>query len=176
MAVQEHVVLVDANDREIGSMEKLEAHQKGVLHRAFSVIIFNEKGEMLLQKRALNKYHTGGLSNACCSHPRKGEPMTAALNRKLDQEMGFTCDLMPAFSFTYRSELADGLIENELDHVFIGRYMHAPKPNPEEVSEWRYESIDRIRKELMVNSAAFTPWFHLLFEPSVSHFLKAAGQ
>ena len=120
--MQEQVILVDQQDREIGVAEKLEAHRKGKLHRAFSVFLFNAKDEMLLQQRAAEKYHSGGLwTNTCCSHPRPGEPTEAAARRRLREEMGISCNLNKAFDFIYRAEFDNGLIEHELDHVFIGR-------------------------------------------------------
>src|SRR6185436_4500009 len=128
--LSEDIILVDEQDQEIGTMEKMEAHRKGVLHRAFSILIFNSKGEMLLQKRAKSKYHSGGLwTNACCSHPLPGESMKDATNRKLLQEMGIAVPTEFAYSFQYRAELDNDLVENELDHVFVGLYDKSPKVN-----------------------------------------------
>ena len=167
----EEVILVDAKNREIGTMEKLEAHEKGVLHRAFSIFIFNDLGEMLIQRRALEKYHCPGMwSNACCSHPRKDEAQVEALTRKMVQEMGFTVPVEKAFDFTYRAELDNGLIEYEFDEVYVGNYEGHVNPNPEEVCEYRYESIENIRRQIQQNPSNFTPWFRLLFEPIVKHY------
>jgi isopentenyl-diphosphate delta-isomerase len=127
----EHVVLVDAFDNDIGTMGKMEAHQVGALHRAFSVFVFNSSGELLLQRRAIDKYHSGNLwTNTCCSHPRAGEPTLDAAHRRLREEMGMACDLTDMFSFTYRTEFDDGLIEHEIDHVFVGYSDEAPNPVP----------------------------------------------
>jgi isopentenyl-diphosphate delta-isomerase len=170
-SIAEHVILVDVQDRPIGTMEKLQAHQRGALHRAFSIFVFNSHGHMLLQRRAFAKYHTGGLwSNTCCSHPRPGQKLETELLRKLHQEMGFQCSLDAAFTFTYRSELDNKLVEYELDHVYIGHYDGTPLPNPHEVSEWRYASIGQIANELQANPNRFTPWFRLLFAPITEHY------
>ncbi len=172
--IEDSVILVDVNDLEIGTMEKLEAHQKGFLHRAFSIFIFNSKGEMLLQKRAAEKYHTGNLwSNSCCSHPLPGENFEICLDRKLMQEMGIGCSLEPAFTFTYKADLDNGLTEYELDHIYTGIYNGVPSPNPLEVSDWRFVSMKALTKELDDSPEQFTPWFRLLFEPLTRHyFLK----
>lgn len=172
--MEEYVILVDAKNRELGTMEKLEAHRRGSLHRAFSIFIFNHNGEMLIQQRALSKYHCGGLwTNACCSHPRPDESQERGLSRKLMQEMGFDTTLSKAFDFTYRAELDNGLIEYEFDEVFLGYYEGPIKPNPDEVKGWRYVSIDDIRGEISQNPNAFTPWFRLLFEPIIRFYGKS---
>lgn len=163
--LREDVILVDEKDQQIGTMEKLEAHEKGVLHRAFSIFLFNKKGEMLLQKRAMEKYHTPGLwTNTCCSHPRTNETIDEALQRKLKQEMGITCEVQKAFQFLYKSELESGLIEHELDHVYYGYFDESPNPNPEEVSDWKYSSITDIREEFKNHPEQYTPWFKIIFE------------
>lgn len=160
--MQEQVILVDQQDREIGVAEKLEAHRKGKLHRAFSVFLFNAKDEMLLQQRAAEKYHSGGLwSNACCSHPRPGEQTEAAARRRLREEMGISCNLNKAFDFIYRAEFDNGLIEHELDHVFIGRYDGAALPDPGEVMAHRWVSIDTLKKDLAIAPENFTAWFKI---------------
>lgn len=159
----EHVILVDEFDNAIGTMEKLEAHQKGVLHRAFSVLLFNSKGELLLQKRALGKYHSGGLwTNTCCSHPLPGESMNDATRRKLIQEMGI--DLKPefAYKFIYKTNLNDNLIEHECDHVFIGSYDGDPIINVEEVEEWKFTHLASLRTDIKANPDAYTYWFKLI--------------
>lgn len=171
------VILVDSEDREIGVMEKLEAHRKGLLHRAFSIFLFNGKGEMLLQKRAESKYHCGGLwSNACCSHPQPDKDIQWCLQEKLYQELRISAHLQKAFSLTYRAELDNGLTEFEYDHIYIGQFEGELHPNPKEVSSYRYVSIDSIADELKSKPEVFTPWFKILFEPLRTHYaqLKSA--
>jgi isopentenyl-diphosphate delta-isomerase len=167
--MSDHVVLVDDLDRELGTMDKLQAHKEGRLHRAFSIFIFNAAGEMLIHQRAENKYHTGLLwSNACCSHPLPGESIDDALQRKLYQEMGFFCPLEHAFSFTYRAELDNGLIEHEIDHVYIGQFDEAPNPNPSEVSDWKFVPIPVLKKDMLGQPQKYTPWFRMLFDQVVA--------
>jgi isopentenyl-diphosphate Delta-isomerase len=159
----EHVILVDERDHEIGTMEKMEAHQKGLLHRAFSILIFNSKGELLLQQRALSKYHSGGLwTNSCCSHPRPGESTQDAAKRKLKQEMGI--DLIPEFAFTfkYKAELDHGLTEHELDHVYFGKFDGEPKINHEEAIDWRFVDLKSLHHEIQNHSEKFTAWFKII--------------
>jgi|SRR5690606_1404676 isopentenyl-diphosphate delta-isomerase len=159
----EHVILVDENDSPIGTMEKLEAHQKGVLHRAFSVLLFNSKGELLIQKRSGNKYHSAGLwTNTCCSHPRPDETLTDAAKRRLREEMGIDVAVKPLYSFIYKVNLDKGLIEHELDHVLIGHFDGRPELNNNEVSDWRYASIPQLKKEIQENPDNFTHWFKLI--------------
>jgi isopentenyl-diphosphate delta-isomerase len=159
----EHVILVDELDREIGTMEKMEAHKKGLLHRAFSILIFNSIGEMLLQQRADEKYHSGGLwTNACCSHPRPGEAIEDAGKRKLIQEMGFECELNYSHKFVYKVELDNQLTEYEWDHVLIGYYDGAPALNPNEAQAWKYESLEAIRNDAKLNPEKYTSWFKLI--------------
>lgn len=166
----EHVILVDAQDRELGLMEKLEAHQKGLLHRAFSIFILNEKKELLLQKRAYTKYHSGGLwTNTCCSHPRKGEDIEDAAHRRLIEEMGFDCALNKIFDFTYMAEFEDGLKEHEFDHVFIGYYNKDPDINPLEVAEFKWMSLEDIQKDLSQNPEKYTAWFRIVFNRFYNH-------
>jgi isopentenyl-diphosphate delta-isomerase len=158
------VVLVDAEDREIGRMEKQEAHVKGSLHRAFSIFVFNSEGEMLLQRRAPGKYHSGGLwSNTCCGHPRPGEGLEEAALRRLQEEMGFQCPLAHAFSFIYREEVG-ALVEHELDHVFIGTYDGAPAINPGEVSEWRAVPTASLVREVRDRPGDYTVWFRICLD------------
>jgi isopentenyl-diphosphate delta-isomerase len=160
--MNEQVVLVDGNDVELGLMPKLDAHQHGVLHRAFSVFIFNSAGEMLLQQRALDKYHSGGLwSNACCSHPRPGESNVDAAARRLYEEMGIKCTLTEAFSFVYRSELENGLIEHEFDHVFVGVSDDEPQPDPIEVGSWCYLKHEALSGMINDHPEQYTEWFKL---------------
>ncbi|WP_046371143.1 isopentenyl-diphosphate Delta-isomerase [Flavihumibacter petaseus] len=159
------IVLVDIHDNPIGTMEKMEAHQKALLHRAFSVFIFNDQGEWLLQQRAADKYHSAGLwTNACCSHPRPGEPVAAAAVRRLEEELGFQTSLQPAFSFIYKAEFGNGLTEHEYDHVFMGRYNNAVLPNPDEVAAVRWCSAEEIRQDLQQYPSRYTAWFRLAFD------------
>lgn len=159
----EEVILVDENDKAIGTMEKMEAHRKGLLHRAFSILVFNAKGQLLLQKRSWKKYHSGGLwTNTCCSHPLPDEDMEKALRRKLKQEMGI--EITPRFShkFIYRIDLGNNLTEHEYDHVYIGRYDGEPEINTDEVEEWRFEDLDRLRAVVEERPQDFTYWFRLI--------------
>lgn len=163
--LREEVILVNEEDIPLGTMEKMEAHRKALLHRAFSVFIFNSNGEMLLQQRAPDKYHSPGLwTNACCSHPRPGEDTVTAASRRLMEELGFTTALKKLFDFTYRSEFDNGLTEFEFDHVLIGHYdggnIH---PNAAEVSDYAYRSLEEIRAALAVRPDTFTSWFLLAF-------------
>lgn len=162
---KETIILVDKQDQEVGYMEKHEAHRKGLLHRAFSVFIFNDKNELMLHQRASGKYHSGGLwTNTCCSHPRIGESVEDAANRRLHEEMGFECPLEFQFSFIYRSELNNNMVEHEYDHVFFGYYNQDPVPNPEEVQDWGFKSMDSIALELKEQPDKYTAWFKVIFE------------
>lgn len=166
------VILVNELDEPIGTMEKLEAHQKGLLHRAFSVFITNAKGELLLQQRALNKYHSGGLwTNTCCSHPLPDEDVIAASHRRLVEEMGFDCELTEVFSFTYRAEFDNGLTEYEFDHVLIGQYDGEIRPDNAEVMNHKFASPDEIRFLLLTAPETFTHWFHIAF-PKIAAFIE----
>ena len=159
----EHVILVDESDREVGRQEKLAAHRAGALHRAFSIFIFNAGGQLMLQKRAKGKYHSELLwSNTCCSHPRPGEDVLAAGKRRLQEEMGFTTDLRKVFSFSYRHAFANGLIENEYDHVLVGRYEGVPKLNSEEAADWKWLSQVGLERQLSVNPDAFSAWLKII--------------
>ncbi len=156
----EKVILVNEHDEEIGSMEKMEAHEKGVLHRAFSVFIFNDKDELLLQRRALNKYHSAGLwTNTCCSHPRVGENTLAAANRRLKEEMGMETELKLKSVFTYKTKFSNNLTEHEVDHVFVGNSNENPKINTDEVCEYAWESLEKIKKDIQMKPQNFTSWF-----------------
>ncbi|MBL7743181.1 MAG: isopentenyl-diphosphate Delta-isomerase [Chitinophagaceae bacterium] len=162
--ITEQVVLVNENDEAVGTMDKMEAHKKGVLHRAFSVFVFNSKGEMLLQRRALNKYHSGGLwTNSCCSHPQPGEEVHVAAVRRLQEEMGFVTALEKIFDFVYKAEFDNGLTEHEFDHVFAGEYDGTIDFNPAEVMDYCYRSFDEVRNDLQQQPGKFTAWFHLAF-------------
>jgi isopentenyl-diphosphate delta-isomerase len=163
----EEIVLVDEDDRLVGFELKLRAHEAGgKLHRAFSVFISNPRGEMLLQLRSRKKYHFGGLwSNACCSHPRKGEGLEAAAHRGLKAEFGFDTDLKRAFHFIYKAEdVHSGLTEHELDHVFTGTHDGEPRPDPEEIDDWRWVSPTALREEIRAHPERFTPWFLIALE------------
>lgn len=160
----EYVVLVDNKDNQIGLMEKQAAHVNPTLHRAFSIFIFNSKGEMLLQQRALTKYHTPGLwTNTCCSHPRDGESLQQATKRRLMEEMGMECDLKEVFSFIYKADVMQGLIEHEFDHVFVGTTDVTPIINREEVESYKYDTIENIKKDIEKNPENYTAWFKIAF-------------
>ena len=160
----EEVILVDESDTPLGTMEKIEAHRRALLHRAFSVFIFHSKGEMLLQQRAPQKYHSPGLwTNACCSHPRPGEETKDAAIRRLREELGFSTNLEKVFHFTYRADFENGLTEFEFDHVFVGRYDEAIYPNRTEVSDHCHWSPEMIRDSLTLRPDMFTSWFRLAF-------------
>ena len=161
---QEQVILVDDSDQPIGVMEKMAAHRQAKLHRAFSVFIFNSRGEMLLQQRSQEKYHSAGLwTNACCSHPRPGEDTREAATRRLKEELGFATPLEKLFEFTYRTAYDNGLTEFEFDHVFVGTYDDEIFPDQAEVSDYRYRSLTAIEAELLSEPATFTSWFQLAF-------------
>lgn len=166
----EEVILVNVNDEEISTMEKIEAHKKGLLHRAFSIFIFNSKSELLIHKRAMGKYHSEGLwTNTCCSHPRPGEDLINEANRRLMEEMGLSCKLQSAFSFIYKIVFTGGLIEHELDHVIIGKSEQKPLINKNEVSEWKYISLEELRKDASKNPDKYTEWFLMCYEKSFTH-------
>ncbi|UKT65329.1 isopentenyl-diphosphate Delta-isomerase [Pedobacter mucosus] len=159
------------NDLPQGHMEKLEAHQKGVLHRAFSVFIFNSKNELLLQQRAFDKYHSGGVwTNTCCSHPRVGENNLNGATRRLQEEMGMTCDLQYQFSFTYKVDFEDGLTEHELDHVFFGKSDSLPKINKSEVQDFRYVNLESLIKDIECNPKNYSPWLKICLDTVVEHY------
>jgi isopentenyl-diphosphate delta-isomerase len=161
----EQVILVDNKDLPIGKMDKMEAHEKGLLHRAFSVFIFNSKNELLLQQRAKSKYHSGGLwTNTCCSHPRWDEENLAAAKRRLNEEMGLSCDLSYGFNFTYKADFSDGLIEHELDHVFFGSTDELPSINLEEVEGYKYMDLDTLKKDIIEHPDLYTPWLKICLE------------
>jgi isopentenyl-diphosphate delta-isomerase len=163
--MNEMVILVDPHDRQIGVEEKLKAHREGKLHRAISVFLFNERGEMLLQKRALNKYHSGGLwTNTCCSHPRPGEAIEHAAARRLQEEMGVVCALQKAFHFIYKAALDGGIIEHEFDHVFIGHYSGQVNPDANEVAEYRWLNISVVKNDLKNSFENYTVWFKIAWE------------
>ena len=159
----EHVILVDSKDQVLGTMEKMEAHRKGLLHRAFSVLLFNDEGKILLQKRSQNKYHSSGLwTNACCSHPLPEETTAEATRRRLREEMGI--ELQPTFShtFLYKARLDNNLTEHELDHVFIGTFNGTPRINKMEVEDWKFVDVPWLKKDIAENPSHYTEWFKLI--------------
>ncbi|MDO5654888.1 MAG: isopentenyl-diphosphate Delta-isomerase [Flavobacteriaceae bacterium] len=167
---EEKVVLINRNDEVLGLMEKQQAHIAGLLHRAFSVFIFNEKGELLLQQRALEKYHTPGLwTNTCCSHPREGESYLDAANRRLMEEMGIACNLEYLFEFIYKADVGEGLTEHELDTVFRGVYNDEPVINPSEVANYKWMDFEELKKDIVENPERYTPWFKIIFNQYLEH-------
>ena len=165
----EKVILVDINDKEIGTMEKQEAHVKGLLHRAFSVFIFNDKNELLLQRRAVNKYHSGGLwTNTCCSHPRQNEKTKDAAKRRLLEEMGMRSTLKKQFDFIYKAKLDNNLYEHEFDHVFFGFNNDLPVINTEEVEGYTYKTLEDIGNEMKTTPDKYTEWFKICFREVVN--------
>tara|TARA_B110000967_G_scaffold37508_1_gene36983 strand:+ start:512 stop:1036 length:525 start_codon:yes stop_codon:yes gene_type:complete len=167
---EEKVILVNSNDEPIGLMSKMEAHEKAVLHRAFSVFVVNSKNELMLQQRALLKYHSPGLwTNTCCSHQREGEGNIEAGLRRLEEEMGFETPLEYLFNFIYKAPFDNGLTEHELDHVMLGRYEGVPTINPDEVASWKWMDIEQINIDLKENSASYTVWFAIIFDRFYNH-------
>ena len=165
--MEEQVILVDKNDNQLGLMPKMEAHEKAVLHRAFSVFIFNEKGELMLQQRAASKYHSPLLwTNTCCSHQRNGESNVEAGRRRLYEEMGFTTNLKEVFSFIYKAPFSNGLTEHELDHVMVGRFDEKPNINKEEVEDYKWMTLEAVKTDIENNPDIYTAWFKIIFEES----------
>ena len=161
----ERLILVDENDCEIGTEEKLKTHLEGKLHRAFSIFVFDDSQRLLLQKRAAAKYHSGGLwSNTCCGHPRPGEETLAAARRRLGEEMNFQCPLKEFFAFRYQTKLENNLIENEFDHVFIGKFNGVPKPEASEVEDWRWMDFDELKQDLLRRPDEYTYWLRTALE------------
>lgn len=168
----ESVVLVDENDHVLGEMEKLEAHRQGRLHRAFSVFIFNDKKELLIQQRALSKYHSGGLwTNTCCSHPSPGETIIDAAHKRLYEEMGFTCSLIVHGRFIYQCDFENGLKEHELDYILTGNYNDEPAINSSEVMNYKWASIVELKKSILSFPEQYTFWFRHIIKNSPSDFL-----
>jgi len=168
-----YVILVDENDNPIGKMEKIEAHEKALLHRAFSVFIYNDKEELMLQQRALSKYHTPGLwTNTCCSHQKENETNIEAGKRRLTEEMGFSVPLHEVMSFTYKAPFSNGLTEHEYDHILVGYYNGEPKPNPDEVHDWKWESHDNIKKDIKNNPERYTEWFKIIFDKYLTNIAQ----
>ena len=170
--MEEKVILVNENDEPIGLMEKLEAHQKAVLHRAFSVFVLNDKKEVMLQQRAHHKYHSPLLwTNTCCSHQREGESNLQAGTRRLQEEMGFSTELKELFHFIYKAPFDNGLTEHELDHVMLGFYNGEPKINSEEVESWKWMSIASIKSDMDLHPEHYTVWFKIIFD-EFYHYLE----
>lgn len=169
--MEDLLILVDENDNEIGSMNKLAVHESGVLHRAFSVFIFNQNGEILLQQRSDEKYHSAGLwSNTCCSHPLKGESVNEAVSRRLKEEMGMECTTQFQFSFIYKAALENGLTEHELDHVYFGESDALPVPDPNEVKDWQYIHPEKLKEDIISDPHKYSAWLKICF-PKVESIL-----
>ncbi|WP_410005919.1 isopentenyl-diphosphate Delta-isomerase [Aequorivita nionensis] len=170
--IEEKVILVNEKDEQLGLMPKQEAHEKGVLHRAFSIFIFNDKNELMLQQRALHKYHSPGLwTNTCCSHQRDGESSLEAGKRRLFEEMGFVTDLKETTSFIYKAPFDNGLTEHELDHILLGNFEGTPNINPEEVAAWKWMDLEEVRKDIQDNPEIYTAWFKIIFDKFYQHLL-----
>jgi isopentenyl-diphosphate delta-isomerase len=162
---EEKVILVNEKDEPIGLMPKMEAHEKGLLHRAFSVFVFNDKNELMLQQRALSKYHSPGLwTNTCCSHQREEESNIEAGKRRLGEEMGFTTDLKDTLAFIYKAPFDNGLTEHEFDHILVGNFSDVPDLNPTEVSAWKWMKLEEIQKDMKDHPDRYTEWFKIIFD------------
>ena len=167
----EEVVLVNEKDEALGTMEKMAAHEQALLHRAFSVFVFNTNGDLLMQQRAFSKYHSGGLwTNTCCSHPRDAESVEEAARRRLMEEMGFTCAVKRVFSFIYKAELDNDLTEHELDHVLIARWNDDPEVNPEEVDSFDWKSVDWVANDMKNNPDRYTEWFKIIYDRFLNYW------
>lgn len=171
--MKEQVILVDQQDNPIGLMEKIEAHEKALLHRAFSVFVFNDKNELMLQQRAAEKYHSPMLwTNTCCSHQRDGETNIEAGKRRLQEEMGFSCELEEVFSFIYKAPFDNGLTEHEYDHVMLGRFNDEPIVNPEEVASYKWMPLEEVKNDIESHPEKYTAWFKIIFKESYSKIAK----
>ena len=172
--MEQQLILVDEQDQIVGYGEKMEVHEKALLHRAFSIFVMNDQDEIMLQMRALSKYHSGGLwANTCCSHPIKGEDQSLTVHRRLSEEMGFSCVLKPVFSFIYKAQLDKGLTEHEYDHVYFGRFAGNPQPNPEEVGDWKWMPIDKLYEDLNKNPERYVFWIKPAFEKFFQYYKEA---
>ena len=172
--MEENVILVDEQDNQLGLMPKMEAHEKAVLHRAFSVFIFNDEGELMLQQRAAHKYHSPLLwTNTCCSHQRDGESNIEAGKRRLIEEMGFKTNLKEIFSFVYKAPFDNGLTEHELDHVMIGNFNGVPKINPDEVASFKWMTLEAVKKDIELQPNIYTAWFKIIFKESYLKLIHA---
>lgn len=173
MKKEEQVLLVNEKDEVVGTMGKMEAHEKALLHRAFSVFVLNKKGEVMLQQRAAHKYHSPGLwTNTCCSHQRQGESNIEAGKRRLDEEMGFSTDLEELFSFIYKAPFDNGLTEHEFDHVMLGYYEKDPDPNPDEVADWKWMTPGDVQSDMDAHPENYTAWFRIIFDRFHQHIQK----
>ncbi len=171
----EEVVLVDRNDKEVGTGEKMQTHKEGTLHRAFSIFVFNSEGKMLIHQRNRKKYTCAGLwTNTCCSHPRPGEKIVDAVNRRLKEEMGFTTELKKIFDFVYKVRFDNGLYEHEFDHVFIGRFDGKPHPNPDEVDDWKWVDPKELMQHMDENPDKYTYWFRQAIGRVIEYVEKQA--
>lgn len=171
--IEEQVILVNEKDEQIGTMPKMEAHEKALLHRAFSVFVINDKGETMLQQRAAKKYHSPMLwTNTCCSHQREGESNLQAGKRRLQEEMGFNTELTELFSFIYKAPFDNGLTEHELDHVMIGTFNEEPNINKDEVENWKWMALDDIKKDIALHPSNYTEWFKIIFDRFYNHLLQ----
>jgi len=167
---EEAVILVNENDEQIGTMPKMEAHEKAVLHRAFSVFVFNDKNELMLQQRAKHKYHSPLLwTNTCCSHQRVGESNIEAGKRRLQEEMGFVTELKETISFIYKAPFDNGLTEHEFDHVMVGDYNDEPTINPEEVEDWKWMPLEAVKVDIELHPELYTEWFKIIFDKFYEH-------
>jgi isopentenyl-diphosphate delta-isomerase len=172
--MEEQLILVSDDDEAVGVGEKISVHAAGLLHRAFSIFIFNARGELLLQRRAGGKYHSGGLwSNTCCGHPRPGEPVAAAAHRRLREEMGFDCELAEVFSFRYEARLDGGYTENEFDHVLFGRFDGEPAPDAGEVCDWEWVALKELKERIEANAGGYTYWLRLCVERVAEHQMRS---
>ena len=172
----DRVIVIDEADRALGTASKREAHVAGILHRAFSVFVIDAEGRVLLQRRASDKYHSGGLwTNTACGHPRPGEDTAEAAARRLREEMGIRCAIEPAGAFHYRATLANGLIEHELDHVFVGHWSGVPAPDPREAEDWRWVGVAALREEVQAHPDRFTAWLVGALERALAHPLLRAA-
>jgi isopentenyl-diphosphate delta-isomerase len=168
--IEEQVILVNENDEQIGLMPKLEAHEKALLHRAFSVFVFNDKNELMLQQRAAHKYHSPKLwTNTCCSHQRDGESNIQAGKRRLQEEMGFVTPLEESISFIYKAPFDNGLTEHEFDHIMIGYFNDSPEINPDEVANWKWMSLDEVKTDMKNHPEVYTEWFKIIFDKFYEH-------
>ena len=167
---EEQVILVNENDEQIGLMPKMEAHEKALLHRAFSVFVFNDKNELMIQQRALGKYHSPGLwTNTCCSHQREGETNIQAGKRRLQEEMGFSTELKDTVSFIYKAPFDNGLTEHEFDHILVGHYSGEPNLNPEEAHAYKWVSLEDLKEDMKKNPDIYTAWFKIIFDKYYKH-------
>ncbi|OAT31601.1 isopentenyl-diphosphate Delta-isomerase [Proteus myxofaciens] len=161
--MEDAVILVDNNDNELGTMPKLEAHIIGALHRAFSLFIFNSQKQLLIQQRAISKYHSGHLwANTCCSHPRPNEPLSKAIHRRLYEELGMSCDMQPIGTILYNEKVTDDLTEHEFDHLFLGFTDDDPQCNPDEVMNYQWISLTELYKDIKINPNKYTAWFRYI--------------